>query len=212
MFKISFGHSPYSSFTYNKLCVGNSEWVNDFKHSYSLNGVSVSLLLHFLHLSSDWLSVSQAQINLIGNPVSWSVANLSLLAYQLLAAVYLLRRRRGYKDLPDGTHTHTQMTQVLFVVFWSFAVMRHVGTCSCEMMMFLLSWSSACFQVCGISLCVLDVCVLVVGWWTLFHSSWWRKLSSCITTCLPSATCICLAPPCWSTHTLTCSGTHTHTQ
>ena len=59
-------------------------------------------------LSCDWLSVSQAQIHLIGNPVSWGVANLSLLAYQLLAAIYLLRRRRGFKDLPDGnTHTHT---------------------------------------------------------------------------------------------------------
>ncbi|XP_023255105.1 protein O-mannosyl-transferase 1-like isoform X2 [Seriola lalandi dorsalis] len=46
--------------------------------------------------------MSQAQIHLIGNPVSWGVANLSLLAYQLLAAVYLVRRRRGFKDLPDG--------------------------------------------------------------------------------------------------------------
>uniref|UniRef100_A0AAX7V438 Protein O-mannosyl-transferase 1 n=1 Tax=Astatotilapia calliptera TaxID=8154 RepID=A0AAX7V438_ASTCA len=44
----------------------------------------------------------QAQIHLIGNPVSWGVANLSLLAYQLLAVVYLLRRRRGLKDVPDG--------------------------------------------------------------------------------------------------------------
>uniref|UniRef100_A0AAQ6INT2 Protein O-mannosyl-transferase 1 n=1 Tax=Anabas testudineus TaxID=64144 RepID=A0AAQ6INT2_ANATE len=44
----------------------------------------------------------QAQIHLIGNPVSWGVANLCLMAYQLLAAVYLLRRRRGFKDLPDG--------------------------------------------------------------------------------------------------------------
>ncbi|XP_058492669.1 protein O-mannosyl-transferase 1 isoform X1 [Solea solea] len=50
-----------------------------------------------------WLhSSSNAQIHLIGNPVSWGVAILSLLAYQLLAAVYLLRRRRGFKDLPDG--------------------------------------------------------------------------------------------------------------
>lgn len=49
--------------------------------------------------------VSQAQIHLIGNPVSWCLANLGLLAYQLLAVVYLLRRRRGFKDLPDGTQT-----------------------------------------------------------------------------------------------------------
>ncbi|XP_042083797.1 protein O-mannosyl-transferase 1 isoform X2 [Haplochromis burtoni] len=50
-----------------------------------------------------WLhSSTNAQIHLIGNPVSWGVANLSLLAYQLLAVVYLLRRRRGLKDVPDG--------------------------------------------------------------------------------------------------------------
>uniref|UniRef100_A0A3Q2ZUR2 Protein O-mannosyl-transferase 1 n=1 Tax=Kryptolebias marmoratus TaxID=37003 RepID=A0A3Q2ZUR2_KRYMA len=49
-----------------------------------------------------WLhAATNAQIHLIGNPLSWGVANLSLLAYQLLAAVYLLRRRRGFKDLPD---------------------------------------------------------------------------------------------------------------
>uniref|UniRef100_A0A669C001 Protein O-mannosyl-transferase 1 n=1 Tax=Oreochromis niloticus TaxID=8128 RepID=A0A669C001_ORENI len=50
-----------------------------------------------------WLhSSTNAQIHLIGNPVSWGVGNLSLLAYQLLAVVYLLRRRRGLKDVPDG--------------------------------------------------------------------------------------------------------------
>ncbi|XP_071400554.1 LOW QUALITY PROTEIN: protein O-mannosyl-transferase 1 [Centroberyx affinis] len=50
-----------------------------------------------------WLHPStNAQIHLIGNPVSWGVANLSLSAYQLLALVYLLRRRRGIKDLPDA--------------------------------------------------------------------------------------------------------------
>lgn len=50
-----------------------------------------------------WLHASNnAQIHLIGNPVSWGVAIASLLAYQLLAAVYLLRRRRGLKDLSDS--------------------------------------------------------------------------------------------------------------
>lgn len=53
-------------------------------------------------LVSDWPALFQAQIHLIGNPVSWGVANLSLLAYQLLAAAYTLRRRRGFKDLTDG--------------------------------------------------------------------------------------------------------------
>uniref|UniRef100_A0A8C6TB10 Protein O-mannosyl-transferase 1 n=1 Tax=Neogobius melanostomus TaxID=47308 RepID=A0A8C6TB10_9GOBI len=49
-----------------------------------------------------WLhSSTNAQIHLIGNPVSWAIANMSLLAYQLLAICYLLRRRRGFKDIPD---------------------------------------------------------------------------------------------------------------
>ncbi|XP_020776883.1 protein O-mannosyl-transferase 1 [Boleophthalmus pectinirostris] len=49
-----------------------------------------------------WLhSSTNAQIHLIGNPVSWAIANMSLLAYQLLAITYLLRRRRGFKDIPD---------------------------------------------------------------------------------------------------------------
>lgn len=49
-----------------------------------------------------WLhSSTNAQIHLIGNPVSWAVANLSLLAYLLLAITYLLRRRRGIRDIPD---------------------------------------------------------------------------------------------------------------
>lgn len=50
-----------------------------------------------------WLHASNnAQIHLIGNPVSWGVAAVSLLAYQLLAAAYLLRRRRGLKDLSES--------------------------------------------------------------------------------------------------------------
>uniref|UniRef100_A0A8C8DZ93 Protein O-mannosyl-transferase 1 n=1 Tax=Oryzias sinensis TaxID=183150 RepID=A0A8C8DZ93_9TELE len=50
-----------------------------------------------------WLHTStNAQIHLIGNLVSWGVAHLSMLAYQLLAVIYLLRRRRGFKDISDG--------------------------------------------------------------------------------------------------------------
>uniref|UniRef100_H3C9V1 Protein O-mannosyl-transferase 1 n=1 Tax=Tetraodon nigroviridis TaxID=99883 RepID=H3C9V1_TETNG len=60
-----------------------------------------------------WLHTSNnAQIHLIGNPVSWCLANLALLAYQLLAVVYLLRRRRGFRDLPDGTQTHPVLATV----------------------------------------------------------------------------------------------------
>uniref|UniRef100_A0A3Q3FM66 Protein O-mannosyl-transferase 1 n=1 Tax=Labrus bergylta TaxID=56723 RepID=A0A3Q3FM66_9LABR len=72
----------------------------DSEHKYSSSPVEwVTMetnIAYWLHSSNN------AQIHLIGNPVSWGVANLSLLAYQLLAAIYLLRRRRDFKDLPDG--------------------------------------------------------------------------------------------------------------
>lgn len=53
-----------------------------------------------------WLhSSTNAQIHLIGNPVSWAIANTSLMTYLLLAICYLLRRRRGFKDIPDDEWT-----------------------------------------------------------------------------------------------------------
>ncbi|MEQ2271817.1 hypothetical protein XENORESO_009729 [Xenotaenia resolanae] len=70
------------------------------EHKYSsapLEWITMNTnIVYWLHASTN------AQIHLIGNPVSWGVANLSLLAYQLLATVYMLRRRRGLKDLTDG--------------------------------------------------------------------------------------------------------------
>ncbi|KAK5933213.1 hypothetical protein CgunFtcFv8_004859 [Champsocephalus gunnari] len=72
----------------------------DSEHKYSsapMEWITMETnIVYWLHPSTN------AQIHLIGNPVSWGVASLSLLAYQLLAAVYLLRRRRGFKDLPDA--------------------------------------------------------------------------------------------------------------
>uniref|UniRef100_A0A3P8VEC5 dolichyl-phosphate-mannose--protein mannosyltransferase n=1 Tax=Cynoglossus semilaevis TaxID=244447 RepID=A0A3P8VEC5_CYNSE len=72
----------------------------DSEHKYSsspLEWITMETnIAYWLHSSSN------AQIHLIGNPVSWGVANFSLLAYQVLAVFYLLRRRRGFKDLPHG--------------------------------------------------------------------------------------------------------------
>ncbi|XP_054629730.1 protein O-mannosyl-transferase 1 isoform X2 [Dunckerocampus dactyliophorus] len=72
----------------------------DSEHKYSstpLEWITMETnIAYWLHPSTN------AQIHLIGNPVSWGVANLSLLAYHLLASVYLLRRRRGIKDVPDA--------------------------------------------------------------------------------------------------------------
>ncbi|AWP07746.1 putative snRNA-activating protein complex subunit 4 [Scophthalmus maximus] len=78
----------------------------DSEHKYSsspLEWITMETnIAYWLHSSTN------AQIHLIGNPVSWGVANLSLLAYQLLAAVYLLRRRRGFKDLPEEERDRIQ--------------------------------------------------------------------------------------------------------
>nr|XP_057927499.1 protein O-mannosyl-transferase 1 [Doryrhamphus excisus] len=72
----------------------------DSEHKYSstpLEWITMETnIAYWLHPSTN------AQIHLIGNPVSWGVANLSLLAYHMLAAVYLLRRRRGIRDIPDA--------------------------------------------------------------------------------------------------------------
>ncbi|KAM3868389.1 protein O-mannosyl-transferase 1 [Diretmus argenteus] len=66
-----------------------------------------------------WLHPStNAQIHLIGNPVSWGVATISLSAYQLLALVYVLRRRRGIKDLPDAVWSQFQCVGWVCVGGW----------------------------------------------------------------------------------------------
>uniref|UniRef100_A0A3Q3DMZ3 dolichyl-phosphate-mannose--protein mannosyltransferase n=1 Tax=Hippocampus comes TaxID=109280 RepID=A0A3Q3DMZ3_HIPCM len=72
----------------------------DNEHKYS------STPLEWLTMETNiayWLHPStNAQIHLIGNPASWGVSHLSLLGYHVMAAIYLLRRRRGIKDLPDA--------------------------------------------------------------------------------------------------------------
>ncbi|XP_076010428.1 protein O-mannosyl-transferase 1 isoform X2 [Genypterus blacodes] len=71
----------------------------DSEHKYSsspLEWITMQTnIAYWLHSSTN------AQVHLIGNPVSWGVANLSLLAYQVLAVIYMLRRRRGFRDIPE---------------------------------------------------------------------------------------------------------------
>lgn len=104
-------------------------------------------------LYCDWLLLSQAQIHLIGNPVSWGVANVSLLAYQLLASVYLLRRRRGFKDLPEGTHTQTKLAQSKYFTTvsdgWRATLFTDHNLC-------------VCVSSCMVSVCASRICVC---WW-----------------------------------------------
>ena len=50
-----------------------------------------------------WVSAdSNAQVHLVGNIAVWAAASASLLVYSALAGLYLLRRRRGCYDIPDG--------------------------------------------------------------------------------------------------------------
>ncbi|KAK1875156.1 Protein O-mannosyl-transferase 1 [Dissostichus eleginoides] len=89
----------------------------DSEHKYSsapLEWITMETnIAYWLHPSTN------AQIHLIGNPVSWGVASLSLLAYQLLAAVYLLRRRRGLQR-PAGWFLCVCVLFVLLSVFLAF--------------------------------------------------------------------------------------------
>ncbi|KAK7901571.1 hypothetical protein WMY93_018340 [Mugilogobius chulae] len=74
-----------------------------------------------------WLhSSTNAQIHLIGNPVSWAIANVSLLVYQLLAVVYMLRRRRGFKDVTDDTVSVSLLPALCYLHLLSPALLEHV--------------------------------------------------------------------------------------
>ncbi|KAL7839774.1 hypothetical protein SRHO_G00264320 [Serrasalmus rhombeus] len=70
------------------------------EHKYS------SLPLEWITMDTNiayWLHPSSnAQIHLIGNSVTWTLANLALFIYVLLFLTYLLRRRRKIEDIPEA--------------------------------------------------------------------------------------------------------------
>ncbi|KAI4898339.1 hypothetical protein NFI96_024570, partial [Prochilodus magdalenae] len=70
------------------------------EHKYS------SLPLEWITMDTNiayWLHTSSnAQIHLIGNFVTWTLANLALFVYALLFLTYLLRRRRKIEDIPEA--------------------------------------------------------------------------------------------------------------
>uniref|UniRef100_A0A8C4Z3D6 dolichyl-phosphate-mannose--protein mannosyltransferase n=1 Tax=Gadus morhua TaxID=8049 RepID=A0A8C4Z3D6_GADMO len=86
------------------------------EHKYSscpLEWISMTTnIVYWLHHSTN------AQIHLIGNLVSWGMANLSLAAYQLLALWYLLRRRRAIRDITEASWCQFQRVGVVCVGGW----------------------------------------------------------------------------------------------
>ncbi|KAJ3604368.1 hypothetical protein NHX12_029109 [Muraenolepis orangiensis] len=87
---------------------------SEHKHSSSpLEWISMTTnIVYWLHPSTN------AQILLIGNVVSWGMANVSLAAYQLLAFWYLLRRRRSIRDIPEDAWCQFQQVGVVCVGGW----------------------------------------------------------------------------------------------
>ncbi|XP_077480590.1 protein O-mannosyl-transferase 1 isoform X1 [Stigmatopora argus] len=90
----------------------------DVEHKYS------STPLEWLTMDSNivyWLHpCTNAQIHLIGNPLLWGVAKLSLLTYLIMAAIYLFRRRRGIIDLTDDVWERFVSVGVMCVGGWLF--------------------------------------------------------------------------------------------
>uniref|UniRef100_A0AAY4AEE3 Protein O-mannosyl-transferase 1 n=1 Tax=Denticeps clupeoides TaxID=299321 RepID=A0AAY4AEE3_9TELE len=72
----------------------------DSEHKYSsspLEWITMDTnIAYWLHPSNN------AQIHLIGNLVTWVLANIALAGYGLLTLIYLLRRRRKIEDIPEG--------------------------------------------------------------------------------------------------------------
>ncbi|KTF74403.1 hypothetical protein cypCar_00038878, partial [Cyprinus carpio] len=61
----------------------------------------------------------QAQIQLIGNIVNWTIANLSLVVYSLMFLTYLPRRRRKVEDIPQDTWEQLVLAGVICFGGWA---------------------------------------------------------------------------------------------
>ncbi|KAI2664416.1 Protein O-mannosyl-transferase 1 [Labeo rohita] len=61
----------------------------------------------------------QAQIQLIGNIVNWSIANLALVVYCLMFLTYLLRRRRKVEDVPQDSWEQLVLAGVVCFGGWA---------------------------------------------------------------------------------------------
>lgn len=67
-----------------------------------------------------WLHpANNAQIHLIGNFVTWTMANIALAVYVVLFLGYLLRRRRKVHDIPEGSWVQLWQAGALCVGGWA---------------------------------------------------------------------------------------------
>ncbi|XP_014016291.1 protein O-mannosyl-transferase 1 isoform X1 [Salmo salar] len=89
----------------------------DSEHKYS------SSPLEWITMNTNiayWLHpASNAQIHLIGNFVTWTLANLALAVYVLLFLSYLLRRRRKIEDIPEATWCQLLQAGVVCAGGWA---------------------------------------------------------------------------------------------
>uniref|UniRef100_A0A8C2JME3 Protein O-mannosyl-transferase 1 n=1 Tax=Cyprinus carpio TaxID=7962 RepID=A0A8C2JME3_CYPCA len=96
---------------YTKMSSSQSE------HKYSsspLEWITMDTnIAYWLHPSSN------AQIQLIGNIVNWTIANLALVVYCLMFLTYLLRRRRKVEDIPQDSWEQLVLAGVVCVGGWA---------------------------------------------------------------------------------------------
>ncbi|XP_059406116.1 protein O-mannosyl-transferase 1 isoform X2 [Carassius carassius] len=95
------------------LTVKNEE--SEHKYSSSpLEWITMDTnIAYWLHPSSN------AQIQLIGNIVNWTIANLSLVVYCLMFLTYLPRRRRKVEDIPQDSWEQLVLAGVICFGGWA---------------------------------------------------------------------------------------------
>ncbi|KAI5613243.1 protein O-mannosyl-transferase 1, partial [Silurus asotus] len=105
--------AKFMELQWKMLAVRNEE----SEHKYS------SLPMEWITMGSNiayWLHPSSnAQIHLIGNAVTWTLANLALLVYMVLFLTYLLRRRRKIDDIPEASWEQLVLAGVVCAGGWA---------------------------------------------------------------------------------------------
>ncbi|XP_026862099.2 protein O-mannosyl-transferase 1 [Electrophorus electricus] len=105
--------AKFMELQWKMLTVRNEE----SEHKYSslpLDWITMDTnIAYWLHPSSN------AQIHLIGNIVTWTLANFALFVYVLLFLTYLLRRRRKIEDIPKASWEQLVLAGVICSGGWA---------------------------------------------------------------------------------------------